>query len=68
MQALVYFGVEISIAWAILVAWVLQLQLPGPLVPHIYIYISSTIVLNSRDRQGMYGMQRFSHAKKRTLQ
>ena len=36
MQALVYFGVEISIAWATLVAWVLQLQLPGPLVPHIY--------------------------------
>ena len=27
---------------------------------YIYIYISlSTIVLNSRDRQGMYGMQHF---------
>ena len=27
---------------------------------YIYIYISlSTVVLNSRDRQGMYGMQHF---------
>ena len=45
--------------WALGV-YIRQAPMPMVYLLHICIYVSlSTLVLNSRDRQGMYGMQHF---------